>query len=171
MSLFQSPFEPNNWILRFLRYLRYGYFMDLHAWLAKSEKVFGRLTFLESYQKTGRILNISVTRAGNVGESIVLNHQNAPHVLIFSAVVASGAFPFLGLPIHLMEKAPSGEIVTSMEYSGRYFQGNVLNSRMIVSSRHGEVVKPQFDGILHREKRRTGGIPSLYVIYFPNRIN
>lgn len=121
---FVAPFKPNNWIARFVRYLLHGYSMDVDSWLERSQAIFGLLTFQESFELTGRILNISLSRAGAVGESLVLNYQNAPNVLIFSAVVASSGFPFLGVPLYLQEKDKTGNIVTSAEYHGRYFQGN-----------------------------------------------
>lgn len=36
---------------------------DMDVWKAAAKKLFGDLTFLEAYQRTGRVLNISMTRA------------------------------------------------------------------------------------------------------------
>lgn len=85
------------------------------------------MTFLEAYQTTGRVLCISTTRADGVRTATVLNYENAPNVVIYSAVLASSAFPFLAKPFHLMEKNKRGEIVRSVEYSGRWFQGGYEN--------------------------------------------
>lgn len=51
-----APFEPNNWIARAIHYWKYGHSVDLKAWLRRSEQAYGRLTFLEAYQNTGRSL-------------------------------------------------------------------------------------------------------------------
>ena len=54
----------------------------------------GDITFLEAYNKTGRILNITVTSGDkNEDSHRVLNHFNSPDILIWSAVVASCALP------------------------------------------------------------------------------
>lgn len=134
MEVYQDPFEPSSWIARILYYLKHKRTVNLNAWLRRSDLHYGRLTFLEAYQITHRVLNIGVTRAGAVGESMVLNYHNAPNVLISSAVLASSAFPWFVQPLHLMEKDPqSGRIVPSTEHSGRYFQDGSLRGDVPVA--------------------------------------
>lgn len=58
----------------------------------------GETTFLEAFQRTGRVLNITCsTVAGDSGEQVplLLNYQTHPHVLIASAVICSGSMPGL----------------------------------------------------------------------------
>lgn len=40
----------------------------MDVWKAAAKKLFGDLTFLEAYHRTGRILNISMTRADRYKE-------------------------------------------------------------------------------------------------------
>jgi len=58
----------------------------------------GDLTFQEAYDKTGRVLNVVVCSANADEAPRVLNCLTAPHVLIWSAVAASSAFPGLFPP-------------------------------------------------------------------------
>jgi hypothetical protein len=46
---------------------------------------FGHTTFLEAYQRCGRILNITVTTHGRHGKPFTLNYLTSPDVLIYSA--------------------------------------------------------------------------------------
>ena len=76
------------------------------GYLSKSEKVanaarlyYGDITFGEAYEKTGRVVNISVTtRTATGSHPLLLNYLSTPSVLLWSAVVASCALPGL---IHL----------------------------------------------------------------------
>jgi len=55
---------------------------------------FGNMTFQEAYNMSGRVLNISVSSASS-SQSLILNKDNAPNVLIWSAVCASCSVPVL----------------------------------------------------------------------------
>lgn len=127
MEVFASPFEPNNWWSRFLHFFRHGHTVDFDTWVRKMSFLFGDMTFLEAYQRTGRALNITASRAGKIGGSIVLNYRNAPNILIATAVLASSAFPYLGRPILLIEKDPKTRLVSvSEEYSDRFYHDGSL---------------------------------------------
>lgn len=62
------------------------------------------LTFQEAFQRTGRVLNVAVTAADTHEPPRLLNYLTAPHVVVWSAVAASSAFPFLFLPHDLLAK-------------------------------------------------------------------
>jgi TAG lipase / steryl ester hydrolase / phospholipase A2 / LPA acyltransferase len=51
------------------------------------------MTFREAYESTGFILNISVTGYVSHDSYRVLNYFTAPHVLIWSAAMASACVP------------------------------------------------------------------------------
>ena len=71
----------------------------------------GDLTFKEAYEKTGWILNISVTGHGKYDQSKLFNYLNAPNVVIWSAACASCCLPFAyGPPVELMYKTKEGEL-------------------------------------------------------------
>lgn len=55
----------------------------------------GDFTFQEAYDKTGWILNITVTGANEHDENRLLNYLTAPNVLIWSACAASCCLPYI----------------------------------------------------------------------------
>ncbi|KAJ3669230.1 hypothetical protein LUZ60_011180 [Juncus effusus] len=69
------------------------------------------LTFQEAYDLTGRILGITVCSPRKHEPPRCLNYLTSPHVLIWSAVTASCAFPGLFEAQELMAKDRFGEIV------------------------------------------------------------
>ncbi|XP_073014601.1 triacylglycerol lipase SDP1 [Primulina eburnea] len=69
------------------------------------------LTFQEAYDMTGRILGITVCSARKHEPPRCLNYLTSPHVVIWSAVTASCAFPGLFEAQELMAKDRTGEIV------------------------------------------------------------
>ncbi|MBF0226711.1 MAG: DUF3336 domain-containing protein [Desulfobacterales bacterium] len=71
----------------------------------------GNLTFLEAYQRTNRILNISVAPTRPRQKPRVLNYMTAPNVYIYSATLASTAIPGLFPPVTLEAKNKYGETV------------------------------------------------------------
>ncbi len=63
----------------------------------------GDITFLEAYYKTGRILNIGVSKPNN-SDPTVLNYKTAPDVVVRTAVCASCAVPYVFPPARIYEK-------------------------------------------------------------------
>ena len=53
----------------------------------------GNFTFQEAFDRTGRILNIVVTPQNSSDPPRLLNYLTAPHVLVWSAAVASSSLP------------------------------------------------------------------------------
>jgi len=95
---------------KLLRLLRKGVLMDskkLELWLRKS---FGELTFKEAFEKTRKILNITVSSTEQFEVPRVLNYLTAPNVLIWSAICASCALPYLFNPVELMVKDKKGMV-------------------------------------------------------------
>ncbi|XP_045798038.1 triacylglycerol lipase SDP1-like [Trifolium pratense] len=69
------------------------------------------LTFQEAYDMTGRVLGITVCSPRKHEPPRCLNYLTSPHVVIWSAVTASCAFPGLFEAQELMAKNRSGDIV------------------------------------------------------------
>lgn len=67
------------------------------------------MTFAQSYAKTGRSINITVSPAEPQQTSRLLNHITTPNVLIRSAVMASCAIPGVFPAVTLMAKNIHGE--------------------------------------------------------------
>lgn len=68
-------------------------------------------TFLEAYERTGRILNIAVSPTRMYQKPRLLNYLTAPEVLIPHAVLASSAIPGIFPPSKLMARNSAGEEV------------------------------------------------------------
>ncbi|KAH8808288.1 hypothetical protein F5884DRAFT_363406 [Xylogone sp. PMI_703] len=98
---------------RVKRYFKEGYFLDINILEECVRANVGDLTFEEAYNRTKRILNITVATTGRGGVPSLLNYLTAPNVLIWSAAVASNASsPTLyGRSITLKCKDASGAII------------------------------------------------------------
>lgn len=70
----------------------------------------GSLTFLEAYQRTGRILNVSCVPSDPHSPTILANYRTAPDCVIWSAVLASAAVPGILNPVVLMRKKRDGKL-------------------------------------------------------------
>mmetsp|Transcript_37495 Transcript_37495/g.44730 ORF Transcript_37495/g.44730 Transcript_37495/m.44730 type:complete len:541 (+) Transcript_37495:1-1623(+) len=88
-----------------------GTLFDMQEWL-DLVKWFccGDLTFEEAYQKTGRILNITLSVTTKKAPPVLVNYITAPCVTIASAVVASAAVPGFIKPVLLQVKGPDGVV-------------------------------------------------------------
>jgi predicted acylesterase/phospholipase RssA len=70
----------------------------------------GNLTFLEAYQRTGRILNVTCVPSDPHTPNILANYLTAPDCVIWSAVLASAAVPGILNPVVLMRKTRQGKL-------------------------------------------------------------
>ncbi|KAJ1973587.1 hypothetical protein H4R35_004040 [Dimargaris xerosporica] len=96
------------WLVRLARFWREGVLFDAGRWAHQAQWVTrGSTTFREAYERTGRILNITVVSADAPHASDgtkLLNYVTAPDVVIWSAVLASSAIPGVLKPVVLMMK-------------------------------------------------------------------
>ncbi|KAH7430251.1 hypothetical protein KP509_09G090200 [Ceratopteris richardii] len=74
-------------------------------------QLIGDLTFQEAYDLSGRVLGISVCSPRRHDPPRCLNYLTSPHVVIWSAVTASCAFPGLFEAQELMAKDRQGRLV------------------------------------------------------------
>ncbi|MDT8319772.1 MAG: DUF3336 domain-containing protein [Xanthomonadales bacterium] len=88
------------------------------------------MTFLEAYQQTGRILNISVSPADAHQFPRLLNYLTSPNVLIRRAALASSSLPGLFPAVQLSARNFVGKSVPYMPQS-RWIDGSV----------HGDIPK------------------------------
>lgn len=114
---------------RFKRYIKEGYFLDVTVLEECVRKNVGEMTFQEAYNKTGRVLNITIPMTGQEECPALLNYLTAPNVvsqdlcflslallianqLIWSAAVVSNASTApLWSPVSLLCKDAKGNIV------------------------------------------------------------
>eukprot|EP00002_Diphylleia_rotans_P036215 TRINITY_DN7959_c0_g1_i1.p1 TRINITY_DN7959_c0_g1~~TRINITY_DN7959_c0_g1_i1.p1 ORF type:complete len:575 (+),score=113.28 TRINITY_DN7959_c0_g1_i1:46-1770(+) len=111
LEVFDSPQNSSQLMRKIKRLLTQGVLMDIEKFQTALRANFGDLTFQDAYDRTGRILNITVVPAGNAEVPRLLNYLTAPHVLIWSAACASCALPGLFAPVSLMAKTVDGQIV------------------------------------------------------------
>jgi predicted acylesterase/phospholipase RssA len=82
------------------------------------------MTFLEAYQHTNRILNITVSPADSHQFPRLLNYLTAPNVLIRRAALASAAIPGIFPPVQLRARNFEGKSVAYMPQN-RWIDGSV----------------------------------------------
>jgi TAG lipase/steryl ester hydrolase/phospholipase A2/LPA acyltransferase len=82
------------------------------------------MTFLEAYQHTNRILNISISPADSHQFPRLLNYLTAPNVLIRRAALASSTIPGILPPVQLRAKNFEGKSVAYMPQN-RWIDGSV----------------------------------------------
>ncbi|KAK5136215.1 hypothetical protein LTR08_003822 [Meristemomyces frigidus] len=75
------------------------------AWFCR-----GSLTFLEAYERTGRVLNVSCVPSDPHSPTILANYLTAPDCVVWSAVLASAAVPGILNPVVLMRKNRDGRL-------------------------------------------------------------
>lgn len=102
-------FEENKTVNLVKNFIEKGHAQDLSYLTQRMRTILGDITFKEAYDRTGRVLNITVCPAETNEAPKVLNYLTSPNVLIWSAVSASSAFPGLFPSSYLYMKSQSGE--------------------------------------------------------------
>ena len=90
----EGPWFRRMWATLQRRRFRYGttgHIFDVDILRSFAKDNLGDITFEEAYQKTGRILNIVIAISDTLGTPQLLNYITAPHVVVWSAVLASVA--------------------------------------------------------------------------------
>ena len=133
--------------------------------------IIGDLTFLEAFQKTGKVLNISVvSEESETSPSQLLNYLNTPNVIIASACLASCAIPGVVTAVPLLckvERSSAGSALNndSMERkknaSGAFVSSprkNSGNSDASSKTFTGPLVEEfyEFVGMLNEKNRISG---------------
>jgi TAG lipase/steryl ester hydrolase/phospholipase A2/LPA acyltransferase len=93
------------------RVTTYGALHDISQMQRLLRDLTSNLTFQEAYDMTGRVLGITVCSPRKNEPPRCLNYLTSPHVVIWSAVTASCAFPGLFEAQELMAKDRFGNIV------------------------------------------------------------
>jgi len=94
------------------RFFREGCLYDIGHLEWCLQQNLGNLTFQEAFNRTGRVVNISISPSiSNHNHASLLNHLTAPTVLLWSAVSASCALPLIFKPVQLKAKDADGNII------------------------------------------------------------
>jgi TAG lipase/lysophosphatidylethanolamine acyltransferase len=76
-----SGFKLRTLVRRMLRFWHEGYFLDVKVLEDCVKSNLGSLTFLEAFQRSKRVLNITVATAAQDGVPTLLNYITAPNVV------------------------------------------------------------------------------------------
>jgi len=85
----------------------------------------GDFTFQEAFDRTGRILNITVTPNNASDPPRLLNYLTAPHVLVWSAAVASSSLPGVFESNRLLVKDADGTVRYECAEGCRFSDGSM----------------------------------------------
>ncbi|EPE03840.1 patatin-like phospholipase [Ophiostoma piceae UAMH 11346] len=112
LAVFTDKDNPDSWMTHIGRALRYGAWHDSRHLARVMRDLLGDMTFQEAFNRTRRILNITVSSKPGLRLPGLLNYLTAPDVIIWSAVVASCSIPgvFDARPL-LVRDAETGEHV------------------------------------------------------------
>lgn len=128
LAVFEKEDSEESMLQKAARFLKFGAIFDISNLTRVLQSLLGDLTFQEAYNRTRRILNISVSSASIHELPRLLNHITAPNVIIWSAVAASCSVPFVFSPASLLAKDPkTGEFVPWNPSPHRWIDGSVDN--------------------------------------------
>ncbi len=122
---FEYKHKKSSFLRRVMRYLSRGVLLDVEVLKEFIRENIGDITFQEAYDKTGFILNITVTGYKEHDNHRLLNYLTAPNVLIWSASCASSCVPGLYEPVELMCKNEYGHIVPYTSDRKKFIDGSV----------------------------------------------
>ncbi|EEB07015.1 triacylglycerol lipase [Schizosaccharomyces japonicus yFS275] len=107
LSVFNEPSLPyeSMWT-QLKRFLTRGSFLDIQYLTRVMKKLVGDFTFQEAWERSGYILNITVSYEGLYDMPKLLNYITAPNVLVWSAVVATCSVPLLFQHATVWERDP-----------------------------------------------------------------
>jgi len=128
LDVFQDSTNPETVYDHIARLLKIGVWADISYLTRVMQELVGDLTFQEAYNRTRRILNITVSSASVYELPRLLNYLTAPHVLIWSAIAASCSVPFIFSSSELMAKDPKTGLPQPWNASPqRWIDGSVDN--------------------------------------------
>lgn len=110
---------------RVQRFLRTGYVLDINMVRNLVRGIIGDLTFMQAYEKTGRVMNITVMPATDHGLPRILNYLTAPNVVVWSAAICSCAIPGVFRAQELLEKDERGELVPFIQEGVEFSDGSI----------------------------------------------
>ncbi|KAI9138780.1 acyl transferase/acyl hydrolase/lysophospholipase [Paraphysoderma sedebokerense] len=111
LQAFVKVGKKGNFRRKITRLLKYGYLLDVKVLEDCVRSNVGDITFEEAFQKTRRILNITVSSSRTNEVPRLLNYLTAPNVLIWSAACASTTATYpLYSKVDLLAKDTNGVV-------------------------------------------------------------
>jgi TAG lipase/steryl ester hydrolase/phospholipase A2/LPA acyltransferase len=128
LAVFDEQDQEEGVLDRIRRLLTQGAWIDIKHLTRVMRGMLGDMTFQESYNRSRRILNITVSSASVYELPRLLNYVTAPNVMIWSAVAASCSVPVLFSAAQLLVKNPvTGENSPWNPTPQRWIDGSVDN--------------------------------------------
>jgi predicted acylesterase/phospholipase RssA len=125
MGPFEFKDKKFSFLRKIFRYITRGVLFDIEVLKEFLRENIGDITFQEAFDKTGWILNITVTGYKEHDNHRVLNYLTAPNVLIWSACCASSCVPGLFDPVELLCKNEYGHIVPYNSSKIKFIDGSI----------------------------------------------
>jgi TAG lipase/steryl ester hydrolase/phospholipase A2/LPA acyltransferase len=125
-NIFEKTGKEEGLMVRLARLLKYGTWLDNKYLSNTMRELLGDITFQEAYNRSRRILNVTVSSASIHEMPRLLNYLTAPNVLIWSAVCASCSVPVMFASYDILAKNPK----TGEHYSwnpSKFVDGSVDN--------------------------------------------
>lgn len=130
-------FFGNNTTISLLQnFLKHGCLEDAACLTSRLRDILGDMTFREAFDRTGRVLNVSVSPAETNEDPRLLNYLTSPSVVIWSAVAASSAFPGLYPAQRILTKGIDGglEGVDLRDGYGRKWRDGALQMDLPITT-------------------------------------
>ena len=127
LDVFESKSEQGFFWHKLFRLYQHGVLFDVKVLIEemKHNLIGTDMTFLEAYNRTRRVLNITVSSSTNYEMPRLLNYLTAPNVVIWSAVAASCSIPFIYRSATLRAKARDGTLEDWNLSDQRWIDGSV----------------------------------------------
>jgi Predicted esterase of the alpha-beta hydrolase superfamily len=125
LQAFYKRDSKKSFIRKLMRLFSEGHFLDNEVIKEFMRDNIGDVTFQEAYDRTGWILNITATGYGEHDGYRLLNYLTAPNVLIWSAVCASCAIPYIYGPAILYCKNEEGQIEPYIPGNRKFVDGSI----------------------------------------------
>lgn len=126
LDVFEDSKAPESYLMRLGRFLKFGVVMDIGYLRGVMQEWLGDMTFHEAFNRTRRILNISVSSSSIYEMPRLLNYITAPNVIVWSAVAASCSLPLVFAGSPLMAKDPrTGSPMPWDLGSSKYIDGSI----------------------------------------------
>lgn len=114
---------------RLMHLINKGTLCDINILKQCCRENIGDITFQEAYDRTHRILNVSINSSDEHEVPRLLNYLTAPNVVIWSAVCASCALSLLFDPVEIIAKDCRGRLV-SWSPEGQLWSDGSIQSDM-----------------------------------------
>eukprot|EP00958_Prasinococcus_capsulatus_P001520 scaffold137_cov398-Prasinococcus_capsulatus_cf.AAC.42 len=132
-------FNPGSLESYVKNWMNQGSLYNMSTLQTEIRRLVGEFTFQEAYVISGRILNITVSSVRAREPARLLNHLTSPHVLVWSAVCASCAFPGLFPAQQLLAKDYDGNIVPLQLHRSRGSRNTMTNHNQPGQWRDGSI--------------------------------